>query len=113
MLAAAAASAPSLDGVVMVWPGDGTGQPAEAVVSTTALATSVAFSPDGRLIAVGDSSGTITLVTVGPGTTWPVRLTTGPQLGPPERAGGPVGQVSFAPGGAELAASYGNGTTVV
>jgi WD40 repeat protein len=114
---AAAASSPSLDGVVVVWRGDGTGQPAEAVTSTTALATSVAFSPDGRLIAVGDSGGGITLVTAGPGAAWPPRLTTGPRLGPPEEPGptgaGRVDRVSFAPDGRRLAASYSDGTTVV
>ena len=117
LLAAAASSPSSDDAVVVVWPGDGTGQPAEAVIPAAAFATSVVFSPDGRFIAVGDSSGGITLVTVGPGTAWPPRLTTGPRLGPPPLPGSAgavqVNQVSFAPDGRRLAASYSDGTTVV
>ena len=116
-LLAAAASSPSSDAMVLVWPGDGTGQPAELVLPDAAVATSVAFGPGDKVIAVGGSSGGITLVTVGLGASWPPRLTTGPRLGPPRlhgtAAAGQVSQVSFAPDGKRLAASYSDGTTVV
>jgi WD40 repeat protein len=120
LLAAAASSSPAGSAphaVLLLWHGDGTGPPAEATVSSAAFATSVDFSPDGRVLAVGDSSGAITLVTVGPAAAWPPRLVTGPRLGPPARRGaattGPVSRVSFAPAGGRLAASYGDGRTVI
>ncbi len=116
-LLAAAASSPSSAAVVVVWPGQGTGQPVEVIMPAAAVATSLAFSPGGRLIAVGDSSGGITLITVSPGAAWPPRLTTGPRLGPPGRPG-PAGaaqveRVSFAADGKQLAASYSDGMTAV
>jgi WD40 repeat protein len=120
LLAAAASSTPaggSQDAAVVLWRGDGTGRPDQAVTSAAAFAASVAFSPDGRVIAVGDSSGGITLVMVTTGTVWPPRLTVGLRLGPPALPGsaeaGEVNRVSFAPDGRRLAASYGDGTTVV
>jgi WD40 repeat protein len=117
LLAAAASTdtGPVPRGAVLVWPAAVTGKPLNLTVGGGGAATSVAFSPEGRLLAVGDAAGIVTLLPVRPDDAWPPAVgTAGARLtAPAGAAGGEVERLSFSPDGGRLAASYSDGSALV
>ncbi|MFK3980058.1 WD40 repeat domain-containing protein [Micromonospora sp. NPDC050397] len=113
-----AAGTSSADGslprsAVLLWPasGDGIGTPVPVPAGAVA-ATSLAYTPDGTALAVGDPRGAVTLVGVPSNTTrQPPVLATLPA---PAGSGLPeVDRLSFAPDGRSVAVSHADGTTRV
>ncbi|WP_425553998.1 WD40 repeat domain-containing protein, partial [Dactylosporangium salmoneum] len=96
-------------GVAILWPasGDGIGVP---VPATPTAATSIAFSPDGQLLAVGGATGTVTLLPVPADGAWPAAAEAAVTLPAPVK-GQEVERISFAPDGTLIAAGYTDGQT--
>jgi WD40 repeat protein len=93
------AGAGSVNGpTVFVWPGDGAGPPRILrVPMADGAATAVAFSPDGRRLAVGGSSGSLVVL----------RTDTGQEVARLASDGQDwVQRVMFQPGSTRLAVSY-------
>jgi WD40 repeat protein len=108
--AVALPNGPSTRAGLLLWPGTGVGAPVELPVPGLGgtRASSVAFWPGGRRIAVGSTAGAVAVLSLGE--TWPPTATDVIAL---PGKGHVADRVSFDAGGRRLAVSYDDGTTTV